>query len=219
MHIRYSGELKCQDFLISVLKLSNFCQIDHSFQYALAELKQLFPFDVSLKLKLKLQFCIHEWIEPSFREIIECPVSSISCFEAHCMGMDNFWILTTMKAKVEEHYCTLTYTEPALAVSWVWNTTSMHSHVEDEMVEWHCLPLPPPWIPLLEPWRHPHTPARDQFQWWYLYQLQNWNSVETWEFHSTTVWRRYAGYCSCVSHGCSVGQICIVTFKPTGRSL
>ncbi|KAF8124440.1 hypothetical protein EV363DRAFT_1454488 [Boletus edulis] len=113
----YSGEPQRQDFLISVLKLSDFYQIDRGFQYALAELKRLSPFDVALKLELERQFHVHEWVEPSFRAMVERPVSSISRIEARRMGMENFWILTTTKAKIEEHYRALAYTQPMLVRS------------------------------------------------------------------------------------------------------
>ncbi|KAF8546362.1 hypothetical protein OG21DRAFT_1427192, partial [Imleria badia] len=111
-----NSELEHQEFLILVLKLSNFYQIDLGFQYAVAELKRLSPmaFEPSLKLQLGCQFWIHEWIEPSFRAMMERPVSSISRLEAHRMGMEYFWILMTMKAQIDEHYHALAYTEPAL---------------------------------------------------------------------------------------------------------
>ena len=71
VHNSYSRsdlELEHQEFLISVLKLSDFYQIDLGFQYAVAELKCLSPmaFDPLLKLQLGHQFQIHKWIEPSF---------------------------------------------------------------------------------------------------------------------------------------------------------
>ena len=111
-----NSELEHQEFLISVLKLSDFYQIDLGFQYAVAELKRLSPmvFEPSLKLQLGRQFRIHEWVEPSFRAMIERPVSSISRLEAHRMGMEYFWILTRTKAQIGRHYHALAYTEPAL---------------------------------------------------------------------------------------------------------
>ena len=68
-----NSELEHQEFLISVLKLSDFYQINSGFQYAVAELKRLSPmaFDPSLKLQLGRQFWIHEWVEPSFRAMME----------------------------------------------------------------------------------------------------------------------------------------------------
>ncbi|KAH0834137.1 hypothetical protein J3R83DRAFT_11427, partial [Lanmaoa asiatica] len=41
-------------------------------------------------------------------------VSSISHLEAHRMGMEYFWILVTTKARTEEHYHALAYTESGL---------------------------------------------------------------------------------------------------------
>ncbi|KAI9459751.1 hypothetical protein HD554DRAFT_2029140 [Boletus coccyginus] len=116
---RYGGsnsELQRQEFLISVLKLSDFYQIDLGFQYAVAELKRLpsATFEPSLKLQLGRQFRIHEWVEPSFCAMLERPVSSISRLEAHRMGMEYFWILTMTKAKIDDHYRALAYTEPPL---------------------------------------------------------------------------------------------------------
>ena len=111
-----NSELERQEFLISVLKLSDFYQIDLGFQYAVVEFKHLSPmvFEPSLKLQLGHQFQIHEWVEPSFCVMIERPVSSISCLEAHRMGMEYFWILMRTKAQVDKHYHALAYTEPRL---------------------------------------------------------------------------------------------------------
>ncbi|KAF9219403.1 hypothetical protein BS17DRAFT_859117 [Gyrodon lividus] len=84
----HDSELERQEFLTSVLKLSDFYQINSGFWHAVAELKHLSP--AAFKPSLKL------------------------CLEAHWMGMEYFWILATMKAQIEEHYHALAYTKPAL---------------------------------------------------------------------------------------------------------
>ena len=49
---------------------------------------------------------------------MEQPVLSISYLEAHHMGMENIWILTTIKAKIEEdYYHALSHTKPTLVQS------------------------------------------------------------------------------------------------------
>ncbi|KAF9226168.1 hypothetical protein BS17DRAFT_807042 [Gyrodon lividus] len=120
IHNSYDGsdsELECQEFLTSVLKLSDFYQINSGFWYAVAELKHLSPaaFEPSLKLQFGHQFQINKWVEPSFHVLMEHqPLLSINHLEAHQMGMEYFWILVTMKAQIEEHYPALAYTKPAL---------------------------------------------------------------------------------------------------------
>ncbi|KIK81258.1 hypothetical protein PAXRUDRAFT_156472, partial [Paxillus rubicundulus Ve08.2h10] len=111
------SELERQEFLTSILKLSEFYQIDSGFWYAVTRLKDLLPavFKPSLKLQLGRQFQIHEWVEPSFCVMMEHqPISSISHLKAHHMGMVYFWIIVTTKAQIKEHYRALAYTKPAL---------------------------------------------------------------------------------------------------------
>ncbi|KAH0826001.1 hypothetical protein J3R83DRAFT_7471 [Lanmaoa asiatica] len=125
-----NSEQERQEFLISVLKLSDLYQIDTGFQFAVSELKRTspVPLEPSLKLKLGRQYRIHEWVEPAFHAMMERPVLSITRFEAHQMGMEFFWILVTTKAKIEEHYRALAYTEPPLDQSG--NLCELHRHVQ-----------------------------------------------------------------------------------------
>ncbi|KAF8547302.1 hypothetical protein OG21DRAFT_1425130 [Imleria badia] len=150
-----NSELECQEFLISVLKLLDFYQINLGFQYAVTELKRLSPmvFELSLKLQLGCQFRIHEWVKPSFHVMMERPVSSISRLEAHRMGMEYFWILMTTKAQIDEHYHALAYTEPALDQSdGVCNTPWACAVVWKD--EW--------WNSVARHLLHPESPCRSQ---------------------------------------------------------
>ena len=55
----YAGEQRREELLVSVLKLSAFFDISHGFQYAIAELSRLSPFDPPLKLQLGRQCRMH----------------------------------------------------------------------------------------------------------------------------------------------------------------
>ncbi|KAG9313660.1 hypothetical protein JVU11DRAFT_5994 [Chiua virens] len=63
---RYVDEGHCQEFLISVLKLSAFFEITHGYQFAVAELTCLSPLKTSLKLQLGCLYCVDHWVEPAF---------------------------------------------------------------------------------------------------------------------------------------------------------
>ena len=110
----YAGEENWQEFLIAVLKLSTFFEINHGYQYAIAELTHLSPLETSLRLQLDRMYRVDHWVEPAFRDMMTQPLSSISRTKAHCMGLDYYYTLSHMKAVVEENYCTIAYTEPSL---------------------------------------------------------------------------------------------------------
>ncbi|KAF8834596.1 hypothetical protein BDN67DRAFT_985202 [Paxillus ammoniavirescens] len=86
----YAGEEHRQEFLVSVLKLLAFFEINHGYQYAIAELTCLLLLENSLKLQLG------------------------HLYHAHHMGLDYFYILSHTKAVVEENYRAIAYTEPNL---------------------------------------------------------------------------------------------------------
>ncbi|KAG6374553.1 hypothetical protein JVT61DRAFT_3898 [Boletus reticuloceps] len=110
----YAGEEHRQEFLVSVLKLSAFFEINHGYQYAIAELTCLLPLKSSLKLQLGRLYRVDHWVEPALRDMMARPLLSISCTEAHHMGLDYFYILSHTKAVVEENYQAIAYTEPNL---------------------------------------------------------------------------------------------------------
>ena len=62
----YAGKEHHQEFLVSVLKLSAFFEINHGYQYAVAELTRLSPLKTSLKLQLGCLYCVDHWVEPAF---------------------------------------------------------------------------------------------------------------------------------------------------------
>ena len=73
-HSSYAGEQHREKFLVSVLKLSAFFDISHGFQYAVAELSRLSPFDPSLKLQLRRQCRVDHWIAPGVSRTYVTPI-------------------------------------------------------------------------------------------------------------------------------------------------
>ena len=110
----YASEENQQEFLITMLKLSTFFEINHGYQYAVAELAHLSPLKTSLRLQLGCMYHVDHWVEPAFRDMITRPLSSISHTEAHHMSLDYYYTLSHMKAVVEENYRAIAYTEPGL---------------------------------------------------------------------------------------------------------
>jgi hypothetical protein len=97
-----------------VLKLLAFFEINHGYQYAIAELTHPLPLETSLKLQLGCLYCVDHWVEPAFRDMMAQPLSSVSRIEAHHMGLDYYYILSHTKAVVEDNYRAIAYTEPNL---------------------------------------------------------------------------------------------------------
>ncbi|KAF8128142.1 hypothetical protein EV363DRAFT_1340831 [Boletus edulis] len=108
----YAGEQHREEFLISVLKLSDFFEITHGSQYAITELSRLESFDASLKLQLGRQYRVDHWVEPAFRDLLSRPLSSISRAEACRMGLEYFYILAHTKSLVEGSCRSIAYTAP-----------------------------------------------------------------------------------------------------------
>ena len=97
-----------------MLKLSAFFEINHGYQYAIAELTHPSPLETSLKLQLGCLYRVDHWVEPAFQDMMARPLSSISRIEAHRMGLDYYYILSCTKAMVEDNYRAIAYTEPNL---------------------------------------------------------------------------------------------------------
>ena len=97
-----------------MLKLSAFFEINHGYQYAIAELTRPSPLETSLKLQLGRLYRVDHWVEPAFRDMMARPLPSISRIEAHRMGLDYYYILSHTKAMVEDNYWAIAYTEPNL---------------------------------------------------------------------------------------------------------
>ena len=97
-----------------MLKLSAFFEINHGYQYAIAELTRPSPLETSLKLQLGRLYRVDHWVEPAFRDMMARPLPSISRIEAHRMGLDYYYILSRTKAMVEDNYQAIAYTEPNL---------------------------------------------------------------------------------------------------------
>ncbi|KAF8547151.1 hypothetical protein OG21DRAFT_1573381 [Imleria badia] len=110
----YAGEENRHKFLVTVLKLSTFFEINHGYQYAITELTRLSPLEASLRLQLGRMYRVDHWVEPAFQDMLAQPLSSISRTEAQRMGLDYYHILSHTKAVVEENYRAIAYTKPSL---------------------------------------------------------------------------------------------------------
>ena len=73
-HASYSSDLPSLEELVSILKLGMFLQVDVARTFAIQALSTpFFNLSPAQQLSLALRFCISDWIESAFKELIVTP--------------------------------------------------------------------------------------------------------------------------------------------------
>jgi hypothetical protein len=106
---------KTDDFLISVLKLSTFFQIQDGIAHAVQEFElKGRGFDPALQFELARRYRIDHWIEPAFHRLMEIPLTDLDMPLMDQMGHPGFFWLVKTKAEVEKHRKQFTFDTPTI---------------------------------------------------------------------------------------------------------
>ncbi|KAH6907895.1 hypothetical protein BKA70DRAFT_1427731 [Coprinopsis sp. MPI-PUGE-AT-0042] len=91
------------DFIINVLELSAYLQIDDGRAYAIKAFEDRgFAFNPILQFRLARTYGIDKWIEPATRRILRFELSAITHEEAGDIGFASYYEIVRMKVKILE---------------------------------------------------------------------------------------------------------------------
>ncbi|KAJ7441509.1 hypothetical protein B0H11DRAFT_2096056 [Mycena galericulata] len=96
-----SDHPKTNEFLVSVLALSTFYQINDGRAHAISQLTH--PgnvFHPALQFQLARFYRVDDWIEPAFRRLIEMPIDSLDVIHVEQIGLHGFFHLVQTKEKL-----------------------------------------------------------------------------------------------------------------------
>lgn len=108
----YSEEHYQEDFIVSVLHVSNFLDIPDGKAWAIRELPQLATFNPILRLELARKYRIDDWVEPAFHSLMTLPLHNIEVEEAARIGLPFYNILVRTKLKIENHRRDMAFVPP-----------------------------------------------------------------------------------------------------------
>jgi hypothetical protein len=74
MTFSYSTDYFQEDFIVSVLEVSNFLDISDGKEWAIKELPGLATFSPLLRLELAQKYSIDQWIELAFQALMTVPL-------------------------------------------------------------------------------------------------------------------------------------------------
>ena len=109
---RYSIDHFEEDFIISVLEVSNFLDIPDGKDWAIKELPRIATFNPILQLKLAHRYWIDHWIEPAFKALMATPLQNITINEAAGISLPFYTILVKTKLKIEDHHRGIAFVAP-----------------------------------------------------------------------------------------------------------
>lgn len=113
-----SAHPKTEDFLISVMKLSAFFDIEDGITYTTNELlrrgEELHP---ALQFELGRCFRIDAWIEPAFRRLIQTDLLSLDSVQVFQIGHWGYFWLTQTKAKIQQLRTQVAFNVPPIVNS------------------------------------------------------------------------------------------------------
>lgn len=106
-------------YLLSILKLSDFWLIRDGIRFVVDALPQHPQFDAPLKLHLALTYRITDWIEPSYRALLQKRYSQISQADAIRLGIEVYFIVMQTKHLIDEIAQAIAFHPPAPFHSWL----------------------------------------------------------------------------------------------------
>ncbi|KAJ7601293.1 hypothetical protein B0H17DRAFT_1243543 [Mycena rosella] len=118
-----SDHPKTIEFLISVLQLSTFFQLEDGVAYAVMEFERKGDkFDPALQFQLARMFRVDHWIEPGFRALMKLPDSSLDLPSLRQIGEVGCYHLIRTKDKIRKNRACLAFGTPKLRSSSDCNT-------------------------------------------------------------------------------------------------
>jgi hypothetical protein len=108
----YSTDHFEEEFMVSVLEVSNFLDIPDGKDWAIKELPGLATFNPVLQLELARRYRIDHWIEPAFKALVGTPLQNISIDEAARIGLPFYAILVKTKLRIEDHRRSIAFVAP-----------------------------------------------------------------------------------------------------------
>jgi hypothetical protein len=100
---RSSEHESCDDFLINVLELLAYLQIDDGRAYAIKGFESRgCLFNAILQFKLARMYGIDEWIKPATQRILKWELSAITHKEASNIGFTSYYEIIKIKVKILE---------------------------------------------------------------------------------------------------------------------
>lgn len=103
------------EFLISVLQLATFFQLEDGVAYAVTEFERKgTEFDPALQFQLARMFRVDDWIDPAFRALIKLPDSSLDLQRLRQIGDVGIHYLIQTKEQIRKSRARLAFTTPDL---------------------------------------------------------------------------------------------------------
>jgi len=89
------------EFLVAVLDLSTFLEIEDGIKFTIHEFESRTFFNPILRFYLARRYRIDHWLEPAFRELVNLPVLSLNLSDAERIGLIGFHQVVHTKAELE----------------------------------------------------------------------------------------------------------------------
>ncbi|KAJ6452932.1 hypothetical protein C8R45DRAFT_915948 [Mycena sanguinolenta] len=106
---------KTDDFLVSVLKLSTFFQIEDGIAHAIQEFKlKGHLFDAALQFELARRYRVDQWIDPAFRKLMRLPLTDLDLPLMDRIGSVGYFWLVKAKADIEQHRRQFAFNAPPI---------------------------------------------------------------------------------------------------------
>ncbi|KAJ7710108.1 hypothetical protein B0H14DRAFT_3172376 [Mycena olivaceomarginata] len=118
---------KTMEFLVSIMRMSAFFEVQDGIEHAKAEITRrgnhIHP---AVKFELARCFRIDEWIEPTFRHLLDMSVGDLSFSQVMQIGHVGYFWLTHTKAKIAELRARIAFDVPPIV------------HSVDCSTRWEC---------------------------------------------------------------------------------
>ncbi|KAJ7818396.1 hypothetical protein B0H14DRAFT_2601275 [Mycena olivaceomarginata] len=109
---------KTDEFLISVLQLSTFFQLEDGVAYSITEFERKGEgFDPALQFQLARMFRVDQWIEPAFRALMKRSDTSLTLRNLSQIGETGCYYLMQTKDKIRKHRAHLAFSTPKISQS------------------------------------------------------------------------------------------------------
>ncbi|KAJ7772043.1 hypothetical protein DFH07DRAFT_768147 [Mycena maculata] len=104
---------KTDEFLVSLLKLSTFFEIEDGITHAI-EVFMLNgdDFHPALQLELARLYCVDQWIEPAFWRLVKLPITDLNMAHMIQIGTAGYFWLVQTQAKIAKHRKAFTFDIP-----------------------------------------------------------------------------------------------------------
>ncbi|KAF8179856.1 hypothetical protein BJ912DRAFT_637486 [Pholiota molesta] len=91
-----------EEFLIDILDLSTFLDIEDGVTYVINEFDSGKVIHPALRMELARTYRIHNWIATAFRELVVMPLLDLNLYHAHQIGIEAYHCLVRTKANIQQ---------------------------------------------------------------------------------------------------------------------